>query len=125
MMNKEVNSMAENKQYITQAQDNGSVLISEDVVAAIVAQAVKDVEGVVSIGTAKNNLERKLLNKGMKITVTETNEVTIECNIVVTYGSSVIAVAKAAQEAAASAVEAMTGIKPVAINVNVAGILRQ
>lgn len=117
--------MADNKQYITQNQDNGAVMISEEVIATIVSNAVSDVEGVVSIGTAKNNLERKLLNKGMKITVTETNEVTIECNIVVTYGSSVIAVAKAAQEAAASAVEAMTGIKPVAINVNVAGILRQ
>ena len=105
--------MADNKQYITQNQDNGAVMISEEVIATIVSNAVSDVEGVVSIGTAKNNLERKLLNKG------------IECNIVVTYGSSVIAVAKAAQEAAASAVEAMTGIKPVAINVNVAGILRQ
>ena len=117
--------MADNKQYITQNQDNGSVLISEEVIATIVANAVSDVEGIVSIGTAKTNLERKLLNKGMKIVVTETNDVTIDCNVVVTYGSSVIAVAKAAQEAAASAVEAMTGIKPVAVNVNVSGIVRQ
>ena len=117
--------MADNKQYITLNQDNGAVMISEEVIATIVSNAVADVEGVVSIGTAKTNLERKLLNKGMKITISETNDVTIDCNIVVNYGTSVIAVANAAQEAAAAAVEAMTGIKPVAVNVNVAGIVRQ
>ena len=41
--------MAENKQYISQMQDNGTVMISEDVVATIVMQAMKDVEGVVSL----------------------------------------------------------------------------
>ena len=41
--------MADNKQYITQVQENGTVMISEDVIAAIVAQAVKDVDGVVSL----------------------------------------------------------------------------
>ena len=117
--------MAEYKQYITQNQENGAVMISEEVIATIVSNAVTDVEGVVSIGTAKSNLERKLLNKGMKITISETNDVTIDCNIVVTYGTSVITVANAAQEAAANAVEAMTGIKPAAININVSGIVRQ
>jgi len=117
--------MADNKQYITQTQENGAVMISEEVIATIVSHAVADVEGVVSIGTAKTNLERKLLNKGMKITITESNDVTIDCNIVVNYGTSVITVAGAAQEAAAAAVEAMTGIKPIAVNVNVAGIVRQ
>ncbi|MBQ7817204.1 MAG: Asp23/Gls24 family envelope stress response protein [Oscillospiraceae bacterium] len=117
--------MADNKQYITQNQENGAVMISEEVIATIVSNAVSDVEGVVSIGAARTNLERKLLNKGMKITITETNDVTVECNIVVAYGTSVITVANAAQEAAAAAVEAMTGVKPVAININVAGIVRQ
>ena len=34
--------MAEYKQYITQAQENGAVMISEDVVCAIVAHAVSE-----------------------------------------------------------------------------------
>ena len=38
--------MAEYKQYITQIQENGSVMISEDVVATIVAHALSEVEGV-------------------------------------------------------------------------------
>ena len=33
--------MADNKQYISQVQDNGTVMISEDVVASIATQALK------------------------------------------------------------------------------------
>ena len=117
--------MADNKQYITQNQENGTVLISEEVIATIVSNAVKDVEGVVSIGTAKTTLERKLLNRGLKIEISDENEITVDCDIVVNYGTSVITVAKAAQDAAAAAVEAMTGIKTAAINVDVVGIVRQ
>lgn len=115
--------MADNKQYITQSQENGAVMISEEVIATIISHAVTDVEGVVSIGAKA--LDRKLWNKGMKITISETNEVSVDCSIIVSYGTAVVTVANAVQEAAAAAVEAMTGIKPVAINVNVAGIVRQ
>ena len=38
--------MAEFKQYITQIQENGNVMISEDVVASIVEHALVEVEGV-------------------------------------------------------------------------------
>ena len=41
--------MAEYKQYITQAEENGNVLISEDVVAAIAEHAVAEVEGAAGI----------------------------------------------------------------------------
>ena len=40
--------MAENKQYVKQVQNNGSLMISEDVIAAIVAHAASEVDGVVS-----------------------------------------------------------------------------
>ena len=43
--------MAENKQYVTQIQDNGTVMISEDVIASIVAHTVNDVEGVAGLRT--------------------------------------------------------------------------
>ena len=43
--------MAESKQYVTQEQDNGAVLISADVITTIVAHAVEEVEGVVSLNT--------------------------------------------------------------------------
>ena len=43
--------MAESKQYITQIQDNGNVMISEDVIATIVAHAASEFEGVVGLST--------------------------------------------------------------------------
>ena len=38
--------MAENKQYITQVQENGSVMISEEVLVSIIYHAVEEVENV-------------------------------------------------------------------------------
>lgn len=119
--------MAENKQYISQAQDNGAVMISDDVVAAIVVNALKDVEGVVGL-TAKLGTDLAALknwNKGLKIVISENNEVSVDTSIVVAYGQPVIVVAKAAQDAIFSAVENMTGVKPSVVNVNVCGIARQ
>ena len=41
--------MAENKQYITQLQENGKIMISEDVITTIIAQAVTEVEGFMGL----------------------------------------------------------------------------
>ena len=122
--------MAESKQYITQLQDNGSVMISEDVIATIVAHAVGEVEGVVGINTKPGADIAELIGKknwgrGIKITITPDNQILIDCNISVSYGQSVVDVAKTAQEAAVSAVESMTGLSTAAVNVNVCGIVRQ
>ena len=122
--------MADNKQYITQFQENGSVMISEDVIATIVTQAVKDVEGVVGLTTKPaaelvDKLSKKNWGKGMKINIAEDNAITIDCGIIVSYGQSVVAVAEAVQSAVSNAVESMTAVKNVTVNVNVSGILRQ
>ena len=122
--------MAESKQYITQLQDNGSVLISEDVIAAIVAHAVGEVEGVVGLNgkpgaDIADLIGKKNWGRGLKITVLDDNAVSIDCNIIVSYGQSVVAVAKSVQEAATNALESMAGIQISAINVNVCGIVRQ
>lgn len=116
--------MAENKQYISQAQDHGAVLISDNVVAAIVVNALKDVEGVIGLN-AKLGVDLKNWNKGLKITISENNEITVDCSVIVAYGCSVIVVAKAAQDAIVSAIENMTGVKPQVVNINVSGIVRQ
>lgn len=122
--------MAENKQYITQVQENGSVMISEDVIATIVAHAANEVEGVVglSIKTGADIAEligKKNWGKGVKIVISEDNKLSIECNLTISYGQSVVAVAKAVQDAITNAVESMTGVEIVAVNVNVCGIVRQ
>ena len=122
--------MADNKQYITQVQETGSVNISEDVIATIVSHAVSEVEGVVGL-TSKPGADiaeligKKNWGKGMKITIGQDNHVCVDCNITVCYGQSVVAVAKAAQDAITNALESMTGITAASVNVNVCGIVRQ
>lgn len=122
--------MAESKQYIKQYQDNGSVQISEDVIAEIVAHAAGEVEGVVGLNVKPGADIAELIGKknwgrGLKITVLENNSVSIDCNITVNYGQNVVNVAKAAQAAITNALEAMAGIQITAVNVNVCGIVRQ
>lgn len=122
--------MADNKQYITQIQDNGTVMISEDVIATIVAQAVTDVEGVVGLSVKPvaelaDMIGKKNWGKGMKITVGADNALTIDCDVLVAYGQSVVTVAEAVQVAVVAAVESMTGVQSIAVNVNVCGIAKQ
>jgi len=122
--------MAEGKQYITQLQDNGSVMISEDVIATIVAHAVGEVEGVVGLNVKPGADIAELIGKkswarGMKVSIGPQDEVSIDCNITVSYGQSVVNVAKSAQEAIITALESMAGLKIAAVNINVCGIVRQ
>lgn len=122
--------MADNKQYITQRQENGSVMISEDVVSTIVAQAVKDVEGIAALNTKTGSdladmIGKKSWGKGIRIAVSEDNKLTLGCNIIVSYGESVINVAKNVQEAVTTAVESVTGVTVTDVHVNVCGIVRK
>lgn len=121
--------MAENKQYITQEQENGTVMISEDVIVSIVTLAVTEVEGVAGL-TGKPGADivemigKKNWGKGLKVVINDDETIDVECNINVTYGQSVVDVAKAAQNAIIGALDSMTGIKTNAVNVNVCGIVR-
>ena len=122
--------MAESKQYITQVQQCGSVMISEDVIATIVAHAVSEVEGVVGLSTQPGAdiaelIGKKNWGKGMKVIIGEDDELYIDCNITVCYGQSVVTVATAVQEAIYNALESMAGVTISSVNVNVCGIVRQ
>ena len=122
--------MADSKQYVTQLQDNGSVQISEDVIAAIVSHAACEVDGVVGINVKPGADIAELIGKknwgrGLKITILENNSVSIDCNLTVNYGQNVVAVAKAAQAAITNALESISGIQIDAVNVNICGIVRQ
>lgn len=115
--------MAEYKQYITQNQENGSVMISEDVIATIAEHALMDVDGVVKGGA--EIVGKKSWGKGMRIAISEDNTLSIGCNVIVCYGESVVNVANAVQDAIANAVESVTGVTVSDINVNVCGIVRK
>ena len=115
--------MAENKQYITQIQEGGNVMISEDVIATIVEHTLTDVEGVVKGGSEV--VGKKSWGKGLRISIAEDNSVSIGCNVVVSYGESVVDVAIAVQEAVTGAVESVTGVTVSNVHVNVCGIVRK
>lgn len=122
--------MADNKQYITQVQDNGRVMISEDVIATIALQSLTDIEGYVGLSTKPGSdivelIGKRNWGKGIKVVINENDEMTIDCNVVVSYGHSVVTVAKAIQEAVGNAIESMTGVRVLTVNVNVCGIVRQ
>ena len=113
--------MAESKQYITQVQQDGNVLISEDVIGTIVSHAVSEVEGVACMGYP-GKISR---SKSTRISIHPNDKVTIDCNISIYYGQSVVEVAKTVQEAIINAVDSMTGVTVGGVNVNVVGIVRK
>ena len=122
--------MPENKQYVMQPQENGNVMISEDVIATIIAQAAKEVDGVVSL-TVKPGVDiSDMMNvknwvKGLKIVIDENDELYVDCNINIKYGYSVLKVATAVQEAIVAALDDAASVKVGCVNVNVCGIVRQ
>ena len=122
--------MAENKQYITQEQENGAVMISEDVIVSIVNLAVSEVEGIAGLSTKPvadivDMIGKKNWSKGLKIVINDDETICVDCYVNIQYGQSVVDVAKAAQDAIISALDSMTGIKASAVNVNVCGIAAQ
>lgn len=121
--------MAENKQYITKVQDHGRIMISEDVVATIALQALTDIEGFAGLSSKPGadiaELIRKNWGKGIKIGIASDNKVTVECNVLVHYGSNVVEVAKQIQSSVSSEIESVTAVKVACVNVNVCGIVRK
>ena len=99
------------------------MMISEDVIATIVANALTEVEGVVKGGSEV--VGKKHWGKGIRIAIAEDNSLSVGCNIIVGYGESVVNVAKAVQENVAMAIESVTGVTVTDVNVNVCGIIRK
>ena len=119
--------MAENKEYYTQEMENGSIQISEDVVASVTGMAVLEVEGVCglssSIGTdIAEMLGMKTLSKGVRLSTTETGALRIDCDVVSKFGQNIVELAKNVQENVKSSVESVTGLRVAEVNVTVCGI---
>ncbi len=118
--------MGENKAYLIRAEENGSVNISEDVVAAIAIGAVKDVEGVSGMASnlGANVTElvgKKNVIKGVKLDM-NAEHIVVDVFIIVRYGFEIMDVAEKAQLAVKNSLEALTGIEVDGVNVHVSGI---
>jgi uncharacterized alkaline shock family protein YloU len=104
----------------------GTIRITEDVVAIIAGMAATEVPGVAGMsggiaGGIAEALGRKNLSKGVKVEVGE-KEAAIDLYIIVEYGCRIPDVAWNIQEKVKKAVETMTGLHAVEINIHVQGV---
>ena len=112
--------------YITCREENGSINISEDVIATMVRAAVLEVEGVAGLSnTAGAEIAEliglKTLTKGVKVQFVE-DKVIVDTIITVNYGSKIVEVAHAVQDKLVNVIQTMTGFEKAEVNVHVAGI---
>lgn len=108
------------------AHDYGSVHIADEVIGIIAGLAATEIEGVKSMtggfaGGLVELLGKKNLSKGVKVEVGE-KEAKVDLYLVIEYGAVVHAVATKVQENVKRAVEGMTGLKMVEVNVFITGI---
>ena len=125
--NKEVKEEVLENGEIALSTDNNEIKIAEDVVAVIAGVAVSEVSGVAEMagGFAGGITEvlsgKRNLAKGIKVEVGE-KDTKIDVNIIVEYGVRIPDVAFEIQNRVKKAVETMTGLNVVEVNVHVQGV---
>lgn len=105
----------------------GSIRIADEVVAIIAGLAATEIKGVAGMsgglaGGIAEMLGRKNLSKGVKVEVGE-KESAVDLFIIVEYGVRIPDVAMQIQENVKSAIESMTGLRVVEVNVHVQGVV--
>lgn len=106
--------------------DKGSIKIADEVVGVIAGLAATEIEGVAGMsgGIAEGIAEilgRKNLSNGVKVHVGE-KEASVDLHIIVDYGVRIPEVALAVQQNVKRAIENMTGLTVIEVNVHVQGI---
>ncbi len=108
------------------SKEGDSIRISSEVIAVITSIISSDVPGVAGmsggvVGGIAERLGRKDMTKGIKVHVDE-DKVTIDLNIIVEYGVSIVEATDKLKKEVRTHVEKTTGLKVLAININVLGI---
>ena len=106
--------------------DIGAVRVADEVVSVIAGLAATDIEGIAGmsgglVGGIAEMLGRKNLSKGVKVEVGE-REAAVNLYIIVKFGVRIPEVALNVQESVKEAIEQMTGLKVVEVNVHVQGV---
>lgn len=104
----------------------GAIRIADEVVSIIAGLAATEIEGVASMsggiaGGIAEALGRKNLSKGVKVEVGE-EEASVDLFLIVRYGTRIPDVAWEVQENVKKAIENMTGLKVIKVNVHVQGV---
>ena len=111
--------MAEDRQSFSIKEDkSGTVHVAGEVVAIIAGLAATEVEGVSSMaGNITNELVSKL---GMVEVTDDSVEVNLSLNIA--YGYSIPEVSNRVQERVKAAIENMTGLQVLEVNIRIASV---
>ncbi len=105
----------------------GSIRIADEVVAIIAGLAATEIKGVAGMsgglaGGIAEMLGRKNLSKGVKVEVGE-KETAVDMFVIVEYGVRIPDVAIQIQENVKRAIESMTGLTVVEVNVHIQGVV--
>ena len=119
--------MAEQRNYIKTVDENGSINISEDVIAAIVAAAATEVKGVYGLyysasREAASKIGRKAISKSVKLEISE-DDVIVNVYILLEKDYSASEVGTEVQKAVVSAAHDAAGIEVREVNVHICGVM--
>jgi uncharacterized alkaline shock family protein YloU len=106
--------------------DMGNIQIAPEVIEIIAGLATIEVEGVAGMsgGFASGVAEllgRKNLSKGVKVEVGQ-REAAIDVSIIIDYGQRIPSVASEIQRNVKQAIESMTGLDVIEVNVHIHGV---
>lgn len=116
-----------NEQEVTRKNaGRGSIRVADEVVSIIAGLASTEIDGIAGMsggiaGGIAEILGRKNFSKGVKVEVGE-KEAAVDLFIIVKYGVRIPEVALAVQENVKRAIETMTGLTVVEVNVHVQGV---
>ena len=125
--NKEVNEVTNEVKEEVTLDNNANIKIADDVIAVIAGAAASEVPGVSAMaggfagGISEVFSGKKNFAKGIKVEAGE-KETRIDVNIIVEYGVRIPDVAFEIQNRVKKAVEGMTGLKVLDVNVHVQGV---
>jgi len=118
--------MIENQVIQDKTKELGNITVSKEVVAIIAALETIKVKGVVGIssgykGDSANILPKKEIAKGIEVWIKQ-GEATVNISIITNYEVGVFKVAEEVQHKVKNALESMTGLNILKINVNIHGV---
>lgn len=107
--------------------DIGTIQIAPEVIGVITGMATMEVPGVAGMsggfaGGIAELLGRKNMSKGVKVEVGQ-REAAIDVSVIIEFGTRIPEVASAVQQNVKHAIESMTGLSVVEVNVHIHDVI--
>jgi len=108
----------------------GKISIADEVIATIAGTAAMEIDGVAfmsagNISGIAERLGKKNFSKGVRIEISEENEVSVELHLVAKSAYKLPEVSEKVQDRVKTAVETMTGLSVSQVNVYVSGLVTE